>query len=431
MVLIEFRIPLPLSVDEFHRGQLAMVAQKALMLLEAGEAAAAAGGKAGAGEAVEWIRNEPYDNRDGHWGVSPITGVAVPRNAGQYTLKRFHVKSKLPAVGEEEEEEERHGSGGRAGASESARARGTCEWTNACAGVAARRGGTGGGPPPLPLPPPLPAAQPWRWCRRRRRLSSRRAGTRASRRRTFAPLFFGRRPSSTARLLAPRSRRAGTRTAARSSSRATSRWKRRVRSAPLPRGQAAAALAAAAVAPTAILSLPRPPAQFRIDVETLHVPDDAGGLSNALSLTPAELAERKVEVLDIVDAYSGPKSEHPEWNALTYKSASTGRGPLPGQGWFKAPPPAGVPRMCCYKLVRCKFNYFPIKVRSAVPFWRPRRAAPPPLAPARPPAALSFRRRAPSRARSPTRSAACSARRCARRTARWTSGCPRRCPKSA
>jgi hypothetical protein len=54
-----------------------------------------------------------------------------------------------------------------------------------------------------------------------------------------------------------------------------------VRSAPLPRGQAAAALAAAAVAPTAILSLPRPPAQFRIDVETLHVPDDAGGLSNA------------------------------------------------------------------------------------------------------------------------------------------------------
>ena len=98
MVLIEFRIPLPLSVDEFHRGQLAMVAQKALMLLEAGEAAAAAGGKAGAGEAVEWIRNEPYDNRDGHWGVSSITGVAVPRNAGQYTLKRFHVKSKLPAV---------------------------------------------------------------------------------------------------------------------------------------------------------------------------------------------------------------------------------------------------------------------------------------------------------------------------------------------
>ena len=100
MVLIEFRIPLPLSVAEFHVGQLAMVAQKARMLLEAGEAAAAAGSSTGAGEAVELLRNEPYDNTDGHWGVSPITGVTVPRNAGQYTLKRFHVKSKLPAAGE-------------------------------------------------------------------------------------------------------------------------------------------------------------------------------------------------------------------------------------------------------------------------------------------------------------------------------------------
>ena len=137
MVLIEFRIPLPLSVSEFHRGQLAMVAQKALMLLEAGEAAAAAGGKAGAGEAVEWIRNEPYDNRDGHWGVSPITGVAVPRNAGQYTLKRFHVKSKLPAVGEEEEEEVE---GARGGARGRARARfpGVCGRADVCGSVARR-----------------------------------------------------------------------------------------------------------------------------------------------------------------------------------------------------------------------------------------------------------------------------------------------------
>lgn len=77
-----------------------MVAQKARMLLEASETAAAEGRTSGAGEAVELIRNEPYDNKDGHWGVSPITGVMVPRNAGQYTLKRFHVKSKLPSAGE-------------------------------------------------------------------------------------------------------------------------------------------------------------------------------------------------------------------------------------------------------------------------------------------------------------------------------------------
>ena len=101
--------------------------------------------------------------------------------------------------------------------------------------------------------------------------------------------------------------------------------------------------------------------KFRIDVETMHVADDGGGLENALSLTSAELAERKVNVLDIAEAYSGPKSEHPEWNALVFKSAVTGRGPLPGVGWFQQPPPAGTPRMCCYKLVRCKFNYFPIQ----------------------------------------------------------------------
>jgi len=110
--------------------------------------------------------------------------------------------------------------------------------------------------------------------------------------------------------------------------------------------------------------------KFRIDVETLHAPADAGGLDNALALGPAELAERKVEVLDIVDAYSGPKSEHPEWNALVYKSA-TGRGPLAGPGWFRSPLPAGTPLMCCYKLVRCKFNYFPIKVgRGGRREWR-------------------------------------------------------------
>lgn len=64
--------------------------------------------------------------------------------------------------------------------------------------------------------------------------------------------------------------------------------------------------------------------KFRIDVETIHVADDAGNLENVVGLSPAELKERKVELLNIVDAYSGPKSEHPEFNALTYKSAKTG-----------------------------------------------------------------------------------------------------------
>jgi hypothetical protein len=78
-------------------------------------------------EGIEWVKNEPYDNTgeavvtavaagvgcrsrrppfhaplgaDGHWGVSPITGIEVPRNRGQYTLKRYHLKTNVPSAGE-------------------------------------------------------------------------------------------------------------------------------------------------------------------------------------------------------------------------------------------------------------------------------------------------------------------------------------------
>ena len=82
---IEYRIPLPMTVEEFERAQLYMIAQKSL----------ATTGKSGG---VEWLSNMPFDNTDGHWGVSAITGVVVPRTRGQYTLKRYHLKSKLPTV---------------------------------------------------------------------------------------------------------------------------------------------------------------------------------------------------------------------------------------------------------------------------------------------------------------------------------------------
>jgi hypothetical protein len=85
MVVIEYRIPLPITVEEYHRAQLHMVAAKSL------ENTSSEGG-------IEWVRNEPYDNTDGHWGISPITGVEVPRTKGQYTLKRYHLKSKMPGA---------------------------------------------------------------------------------------------------------------------------------------------------------------------------------------------------------------------------------------------------------------------------------------------------------------------------------------------
>ncbi len=75
MVVHEFRIPLPLSVEEFGRGQRHMTAHASLESSKGDEG-------------IEWIKNEPYDNTDGHLGTSAITGTLVPRNKGQYTLKR-------------------------------------------------------------------------------------------------------------------------------------------------------------------------------------------------------------------------------------------------------------------------------------------------------------------------------------------------------
>lgn len=220
-MIIEFRIPIPLAVDEFQRGQLHMVAEKSL---EVGESDGAKD------EGVESIRNEPYDNTDGHWGVSPITGVEVPRNKGQYTLKRYHIKSKLPGV---------------------------------VSGLA-------------------PATAMW-----------------------ILEEAWNAYPHCKTVLV------------------------------------------------SGYLSTDK----FRIDVESMHVPDDSGKLENALNLSPAELKERKVEHLNIVDAYSGPKSEHPEWNALTFKSDKVpGRGPLPSKEWCSDP--AVKPKMCAYKVVRCDFKYF-------------------------------------------------------------------------
>lgn len=50
------------------------------------------------GEGVIWLKNEPYDNTDGHLGVSPISNTLVPRTRGQYTLKEYHLASRVPGI---------------------------------------------------------------------------------------------------------------------------------------------------------------------------------------------------------------------------------------------------------------------------------------------------------------------------------------------
>ena len=61
MVLVhEFRIPLNMEVEEFQVAQLYMV-------IEASE------NMTGNGEGVEILKNEPYDNTDGHVGDNTVS----------------------------------------------------------------------------------------------------------------------------------------------------------------------------------------------------------------------------------------------------------------------------------------------------------------------------------------------------------------------
>ncbi|KAJ8338854.1 hypothetical protein SKAU_G00356400 [Synaphobranchus kaupii] len=70
MVLIkEYRVVLPCSVEEYQVGQLYSVAQ-------------ASKNETGGGEGIEVLKNEPYENEG---------------EKGQYTHKIYHLKSKVPA----------------------------------------------------------------------------------------------------------------------------------------------------------------------------------------------------------------------------------------------------------------------------------------------------------------------------------------------
>jgi len=74
VVLKEYRVTLPMTVEEYQVAQLYSVAE-------------ASKNETGGGEGVEVIKNEPYDN------VPLLNGKF---NAGQYTYKIYHLASKVP-----------------------------------------------------------------------------------------------------------------------------------------------------------------------------------------------------------------------------------------------------------------------------------------------------------------------------------------------
>lgn len=76
MLIKEFRVVLPLTVEEYQIGQLFSVAE-------------ASKNETGGGEGVEIVRNEPFDDPE-------ILGSKYP--SGQYTFKIYHFKSKVPKL---------------------------------------------------------------------------------------------------------------------------------------------------------------------------------------------------------------------------------------------------------------------------------------------------------------------------------------------
>ena len=75
MLIKEFRITLPMTVDEYQVAQLYSVAE-------------ASKNETGGGEGVEVQKNEPYEN-------VPLLGGKF--NNGQYTYKIYHLASKVPS----------------------------------------------------------------------------------------------------------------------------------------------------------------------------------------------------------------------------------------------------------------------------------------------------------------------------------------------
>ncbi|EEB18337.1 phosphatidylinositol transfer protein, putative [Pediculus humanus corporis] len=75
MLIKEYRVTLPLSVEEYHVAQLFCVAE-------------ASKENTGGGEGIEVLKNEPFDNH-------PL--LSGQYSKGQYTYKIYHIASKVPA----------------------------------------------------------------------------------------------------------------------------------------------------------------------------------------------------------------------------------------------------------------------------------------------------------------------------------------------
>ncbi|CAK4088970.1 unnamed protein product [Aphanomyces euteiches] len=77
MLIHEFRILLNMDVHEFQIAELYVVLDSK-------------NDRSRGTQSIEVLKNEPYDNTQGQLGdISPLSKCRIPRNKGQYTLKKY------------------------------------------------------------------------------------------------------------------------------------------------------------------------------------------------------------------------------------------------------------------------------------------------------------------------------------------------------
>ncbi|CAL8086934.1 unnamed protein product [Calicophoron daubneyi] len=84
MIIKEYRIVLPMDVEEYRVGQLYAVAE-------------ASKDETGGGDGVEVLVNEPFSTKD-HPPNPPLLGGDSAYTQGQYTHKCYHLAHKVPAL---------------------------------------------------------------------------------------------------------------------------------------------------------------------------------------------------------------------------------------------------------------------------------------------------------------------------------------------
>ncbi|XP_071850387.1 membrane-associated phosphatidylinositol transfer protein 2-like isoform X2 [Apostichopus japonicus] len=108
--------------------------------------------------------------------------------------------------------------------------------------------------------------------------------------------------------------------------------------------------------------------KFSLDVETKYLPD-AGHQENVFNLSPSEMKNRVIDLIDMVNdpVASGDYSE--EEDPTIYVSQKTERGPL-SSDWIKTdsdnnfiPQNGCTDIMCAYKLIRVEFRYWGMQNR--------------------------------------------------------------------